>query len=73
MYETLQLMGSVVAGGFIIVIGIWVAWLIGGSLYRQEDSRPKSRSRSQFNDRPFDERPFDGNDDVDNDEGNKST
>lgn len=67
MYETLQLMGSVVAGGFIIVIGIWVAWLIGGSLYRQGEGHDQRQIRHQFNDRPFENRPFNGRNDVVND------
>ena len=67
MYETLQLMSSVVAGGFTIVIGIWVAWLMGASLYRQAKGHDQRLSGRQFDDRPFDERPFNGNDEVAND------
>ena len=69
MYEILQLIGSVVAGGFIIVIGIWVAWLMGASLYRQAEARAQRLSGRQFDDLPFDELPFNGNDDGANDGG----
>ena len=69
MYETLQLIGSVVAGGFIIVIGIWVAWLMGSSLYRKDDIHAQRLSGRQFDKRPFDDRPFNGDNDVANDGG----
>ena len=64
MYEILQLIGSVVAGGFVIVIGIWVAWLMDASLYRQAEGHAQRLSGRQF-----DDRPFNGNDDVANDGG----
>ena len=67
MYETLQLTGSFVAVGFITVIGIWAAWLVGASLFGKANENIQRQSQRQFDDRPFNEQPFNDDTDISND------